>query len=75
VIPVSHHRDESGDGSSLCFSSRSRALLDGHGLQLLISEAGNHIRQEIGRTPKNRAKKMRKIGVEQENDVRPDYEA
>ncbi|OLB55128.1 MAG: hypothetical protein AUI01_08560 [Ktedonobacter sp. 13_2_20CM_2_56_8] len=46
MIPLSYHRDESGDGSSLCFSSRSPVILDGHGLQLLMSEAGNHIRQE-----------------------------
>src|SRR2546421_1743642 len=46
VIPLSHQRDESGDGSSLCFSSRSPAILDGHGRELLMSEAGTHIRPE-----------------------------
>ena len=46
VIPLSHQRDESGDGSSLCFASRSRAVLDGYGRELLMSEAGHHIRQE-----------------------------
>jgi hypothetical protein len=46
VILVAHHGDESGDGSSLCFASRSLAILDGHGLQLLMSATGNHIREE-----------------------------
>jgi len=51
VIPLSRHRDESGDGSCLCSSSRSPVILDGHGFQLLMRSWNPHQTGQTKRDP------------------------